>query len=278
MQRLGDFELHALGDGFFRLDGGAMFGIVPKVVWEKALAPDDRNRVRLAITTLLVRAGSVNVLVDAGIGDKNDAKFSDLYGIERSTTVLRGLAELGLQPEDIHYVVLSHLHFDHAGGATRRIDGELRPTFPKATYVVQQGMWDEALDPNPRTKGSYKKDDFVPLRLSGRVKVVNGDEDVIRGVRVRLTGGALPAPPGRRGGVGREESLLLGRPVADDPPREAGLDDGVRPVSGGGGLDPGADGGAGGRGGLDQRLRARSRGRDGAVREGREGRLSRGSG
>ncbi|HYE99931.1 MAG TPA: MBL fold metallo-hydrolase, partial [Planctomycetota bacterium] len=84
MQKLGDFELHALSDGFFRLDGGAMFGIVPKVVWEKALPPDDRNRVRLAITTLLVRTGRANVLVDAGIGDKNDPRFSELYGIERS--------------------------------------------------------------------------------------------------------------------------------------------------------------------------------------------------
>lgn len=190
MQKLGDFELHALSDGFFRLDGGAMFGIVPKVVWEKALPADDRNRVRLAITTLLVRTGRANVLVDAGIGDKNDPKFSELYGIERSSTVPRGLAELGLKPDDIDYVVLSHLHFDHAGGSTRRgPDGELQPTFPKATYVVQQGMWEEALDPNPRTKGSYKKDDFMPLRPLGRVKFVDGDVEVTRGVRVRLTGG-----------------------------------------------------------------------------------------
>ncbi len=190
MQRVGDFELHALSDGFFRLDGGAMFGIVPKPVWEKACPPDERNRILLSLTCLLVKTGRKTVLVDTGIGDKRDAKFTEMYAVDRSRNLPGSLAEVGMKPEDIDYVVLSHLHFDHAGGATRReINGDVTPTFPKATYIIQEGMWNEALDPNPRTKGSYMKEDFTELRQRGRVKFVRGDEEVTPGVRTRLTGG-----------------------------------------------------------------------------------------
>ena len=189
MHKLGDFELHALSDGFFGLDGGAMFGIVPKPIWEKLMPPDDRNRIRLSLTPLLIRTGKKNVLVDTGIGDKHDPKFVELYAVDRRPTLLESLSDAGLKPEDIDLVVLSHLHFDHAGGATVRGNGGLVPSFPKATYIIQEGMWAEALDPNPRTKGSYREDDFVPLRKAGRVKFVKGDEEVAPGVRVVLTGG-----------------------------------------------------------------------------------------
>jgi glyoxylase-like metal-dependent hydrolase (beta-lactamase superfamily II) len=189
MHQLGAFELHAVSDGFFRLDGGAMFGIVPKPVWEKAAPPDARNRIRLSLTTLLIRTGRENVLVDTGLGDKHDARFLDLYGVERPVPLVKGLERLGLRPEDIGVVVLSHLHFDHAGGATTRRGTEVVPTFPGATYVIQEGMWGEALEPNPRTKGSYMQDDFVPLEKAGRVRFVRGEEEVVPGVRVRLTGG-----------------------------------------------------------------------------------------
>lgn len=190
MQRVGDYELHALSDGFFRLDGGAMFGIVPKPAWEKVCPPDERNRILLSLTCLLIKTQHKTVLVDTGMGDKRDAKFAEMYAVDRSRTLLRSMAELGMKPEDVDYVILSHLHFDHAGGATRReINGDVTPTFPKATYIIQEGMWNEALEPNPRTKGSYLKEDFTELRLMGRVKFVKGDEEVTRGVRCRLTGG-----------------------------------------------------------------------------------------
>ncbi len=189
MHKLGEFELHAVSDGFFRLDGGAMFGIVPKPLWEKQAAPDERNRITLSLTLLLIRTGRKNILVDTGIGDKHDAKFLDLYAVDRRRTALGGLAEIGLGPEAIDLVVLSHLHFDHAGGATRREGSALVPTFPRAAYVVQEGMWAEALEPNPRTRGSYIQDDFLPLEKAGRVRFVRGEEEIAPGVRVRLSGG-----------------------------------------------------------------------------------------
>lgn len=190
MHKLGDFELHAVSDGAFKLDGGAMFGIVPKPVWEKAMPADDRNRIPLALTCLLIRTGKKNVLIDTGLGDKHEAKFLELYAVDRTKNLKQGLAAIGVKREEIDYVILSHLHFDHAGGCTERdASGALVPTFPNATYVVQKGMWDEALLPNPRTQGSYRKDDFIPLQALGRVKFVEGDAEVTPGVWVRATGG-----------------------------------------------------------------------------------------
>lgn len=189
MHRLGEFELHLVSDGTFRLDGGAMFGIVPKPVWEKVAKPDDRNRITLALNCLLIRTGKKNILVDTGMGDKHDARFRELYAEAHETSVPRELAKIGLRPDDIDLVVLSHLHFDHAGGATRLEGGEITATFPRASYVIQEGMWEEALVPNPRTKGSYMQDDFVPLRKAGRVRFVRGEEEIAPGVRVLLTGG-----------------------------------------------------------------------------------------
>src|SRR5262245_28985130 len=139
MHKLGDFELHAVSDGMFKLDGGAMFGIVPKPVWEKVMPADERNRIPLSLTCLLIKTGKKNVLVDTGLGDKHDPKFLDLYAVDRAKSLKIRLAELRVKMEDIDYVILSHLHFDHAGGCTMRsMTGDLVPTFPKATYVIQE--------------------------------------------------------------------------------------------------------------------------------------------
>ncbi len=189
MVHLGPFELHVVSDGFFRLDGGAMFGVVPKTLWEKTATPDERNRVVLGLNLLLIRTGRKNILVDTGIGGKHDAKFVDLYAVDRSTTALDGLRALGLGPGDIDVVVLTHLHFDHAGGATARHGSEAVPVFTKAAHILQEGMWEEALGRNPRTRGSYAPEDFVPLRAAGLLKIVRGDEEIVPGVSVRRTGG-----------------------------------------------------------------------------------------
>ncbi len=190
MIELGDFKLHAISDGFFRLDGGAMFGIVPKPVWQKVTEVDDRNRIQLSLTTLLIQTGKHNVLVDTGIGTKHDEKFNKLYAVDHFTTVPESLKEVGLTVDDIDTVIISHLHFDHAGGATVRTeDREVVPTFPNARYVIQKGMWNEAIEPNARTMGSYHKDDFFPLQEAGVVDFMEGDGEVVPGVRVVISGG-----------------------------------------------------------------------------------------
>jgi len=182
--KLGDIDIHVISDGTFKLDGGAMFGIVPKSAWEKAAPVDEFNRITLGLNTLLIRTNGRRYLVDTGIGDKHDAKWGGMYDVRRPPSLMAGLTAEGIAPDQIDGVILSHLHFDHAGGATTR-DGV--PAFPRATYYVQEGAWAEALDPNPRTKGSYRPADF--LALEKRTKLLKGDVEIDRGVRVKLTGG-----------------------------------------------------------------------------------------
>jgi glyoxylase-like metal-dependent hydrolase (beta-lactamase superfamily II) len=190
MHKLGDFELHAVSDGTFKLDGGAMFGIVPKPVWERVMPADEKNRILLSLTCLLVKTGKKNVLIDTGLGEKHDPKFLELYAVDRTRNLKHRLAELRVRMEEIDYVILSHLHFDHAGGLTvRAMTGDLVPNFPNAQVLVQQGTWEEAIEPNPRTAGSYRRDDFAPLRIMGKVKLLQGDYEVVPGVWIRPTGG-----------------------------------------------------------------------------------------
>ncbi|MBI2930255.1 MAG: MBL fold metallo-hydrolase [Planctomycetes bacterium] len=189
MIKVGQLELYIVSDGFFKLDGGAMFGIVPKVAWEKVTEVDSKNRIRMGLNTLLIRTGRKNILVDTGIGTKRDAKFNEMYGVVRPPTVPESLNRLGLSVTDIDAVVISHLHFDHAGGATVLDGDEIVPTFPRALYFIQRGMWAEALTPNPRTRGSYMEDDFLPLEKAGRVKFLDGDHEIEPGIVARKTGG-----------------------------------------------------------------------------------------
>jgi methylmalonyl-CoA epimerase len=186
---LGNLELISLCDGFFRLDGGAMFGVVPKALWAKAAPADDRNRIQLATRPLVVR-GARTMLIDAGLGGKQDAKFHEMYGVDRSRNLDHGLAEAGLSPDDIDIVLASHLHFDHAGGFTDRdASGRLRPKFRRAQYVVRRGEWEDATHPHERNRASYIADDFVPLAEAGVLQLVDDDQTIMPGVRVRRTGG-----------------------------------------------------------------------------------------
>jgi glyoxylase-like metal-dependent hydrolase (beta-lactamase superfamily II) len=187
--RLGDLELTSLFDGYFRLDGGAMFGVVPKPLWERRAPADDRNRIALAMRPLLVR-GSKTMVIDAGAGNKMDAKSTDIYAIDRSRNIVHSLADAGLDVEDVEIALASHLHFDHAGGFTTRTDsGEIRPTFPNARYVVRDEEWEDATHPHERNRASYLQDDFVPLKTAGVLDLVSGDAEIMPGVRVRWTGG-----------------------------------------------------------------------------------------
>jgi glyoxylase-like metal-dependent hydrolase (beta-lactamase superfamily II) len=185
----GDLELTSLTDGTFRLDGGAMFGVVPKPLWEKRAPADERNRIRVGMRPLLVR-GEKTLLIDAGIGAKMDAKSVEIYAIDRSRNLDHALAEAGVPREEIDIVLASHLHFDHAGGFTTRDDsGRVSPAFPNARYVVRTGEWEDATHPHERNRASYLAENFVPLAEAGVLDLVAGDETIMPGVRVVRTGG-----------------------------------------------------------------------------------------
>jgi glyoxylase-like metal-dependent hydrolase (beta-lactamase superfamily II) len=188
--QLGRLELRPVLDGYFALDGGAMFGVVPKTLWSRVAPPDDRNRIRMAMRPWLVTGGGRQVLIDAGCGDKQDAKFADIYGFDRARHLDRSLAEAGLTAGDVDLVVASHLHFDHAGGFTRRdADGRVVPRFPSARVSIRRGEWDDAMHPNERTRASYFRENYEPLVQAGLVDFVESDAEVAPGMTVRRTGG-----------------------------------------------------------------------------------------
>ena len=187
--RLGDIDIVTVSDGFFYLDGGAMFGVVPKTFWEKKAPPDERNRIRMAMRCLLVR-GPRTMLIDAGSGDKMTAKQADIYGFEREYSLQQALPAAGVSPDAIEIVLATHLHFDHAGGFTERApDGSIRPRFPRAQYIVRRGEFEDAMNPNERTKGSYFLENYKPLADHRVLQLVDEDASIMPGVRVRRTGG-----------------------------------------------------------------------------------------
>jgi len=185
--KLGSFELHAIRDGTFALDGGQMFGVVPKALWERKAPADERNRIRLSLTCLLIRAGGQNILVESGIGDKFDEKFKDIYAIQHPPRLLAELEGLGLKPEDIHIVINTHLHFDHCGWNTRRLDGKTVPTFPRARYFIQRGEWQQALNPTERERGSYIEEFFKPAEP--QTEFLEGDAEIAPGIKVEVVPG-----------------------------------------------------------------------------------------
>ena len=187
--KLGKFDIQPVTDGRFRLDGGAMFGVVPKMLWERCCQPDDQNRISLGLNCLLIRAGRKNILVDTGLGDKEDAKFQEMFAVERIPTLRDSLKMQGLAPEDIHMVVNTHLHFDHAGGNTVRENGAIVPTFPRAKYFVQRGEYEDAARANERTRASYRRENFTPVAHVDQWEFMDGETELVPGVSVVVTEG-----------------------------------------------------------------------------------------
>jgi glyoxylase-like metal-dependent hydrolase (beta-lactamase superfamily II) len=185
--KLGAFEIHALSDGTFGLDGGQMFGVVPKPLWEKKLPADERNRVRLGLTCLLVRTGKYNVLIETGIGEKFDAKHTRIYNIDHSSRLPQELSRQGLGLDDIDIVINTHLHFDHCGWNTRREGSQIVPTFPKARYFMQRAEWEHALHPSEHDRASYLEEWFAPAEP--QTVFVEGAREIVPGVRVELAPG-----------------------------------------------------------------------------------------
>ena len=202
--QVGGLRCHTLEGGLQRLDGGAMFGVVPRTLWKTRIEPDERNRIPLAMRCVLVEHDDGLVLIDTGLGNKEDAKFLDIYGVENqglegATQLEDALASAGFLPRDVKWVINTHLHFDHAGGNTT-MDPDLendprrhvRPTFANATYVVQRGDLEFARHTNERTRASYLPHNFEPVAAANRWKLVDGDAEILPGISVRVTPGHVP--------------------------------------------------------------------------------------
>jgi glyoxylase-like metal-dependent hydrolase (beta-lactamase superfamily II) len=198
---LGDFRIHALEAGLQRLDGGAMFGVVPKPLWERRIPADARNRIPLALRCLLVETRDELVLIETGLGSKEGDKFMEIYGVENAASPGSGAADrlqeavrhAGFSPADVTVVVNTHLHFDHAGGNTfRDAEGQVRLAFPGARYAVQRGEWEWAHATNERTAASYLPDNYEPVMAAGQLELVEGDVEIVPGISVYRTPGHCP--------------------------------------------------------------------------------------
>jgi glyoxylase-like metal-dependent hydrolase (beta-lactamase superfamily II) len=181
--KLGDLEFHILSDGHVLLDGGAMFGVIPKPMWEKKMPADARNRITLSMNCLLISASGKRILVETGAGNKLNTKLGDIYGLDGPRLVDR-LRDYGLKPEDIDIVIDTHLHFDHCGGNTRIENGKAIPAFPNAQYFVQKGEYDHALEPTERDRASYFPENYVPIADAGRLTLLETDKVIAPGVEV----------------------------------------------------------------------------------------------
>ena len=187
--QLGDFELISLSDGAFRLDGGAMFGVVPKPLWERRAPADEKNRIALRMRPLLVKTRNERILIDAGCGDKMSAKDATIYAMDRTLSLDHSLATAGLTAADIDIVIASHLHFDHAGGFTKVVDGQVVPRFPNARYKIRRAEYEDATHPHERNRASYFAENFVPLVDAGVVDFHDDDGELLPGIRAIRTGG-----------------------------------------------------------------------------------------
>lgn len=199
-RKLGAYTLHAIEAGVQRLDGGAMFGVVPKPLWEKRIPADARNRIPLGLRCLLVETADDLVLIETGLGNKENDKFRDIYGVDNAPSdaaypdrLHEALASLGFGADDVGIVVDTHLHFDHAGGNTfRDAEGQVRVSFPRARYHVQRGEWEWAHRSNERTTASYLPDNFEPVMAAGQLELVEGDVEIVPGISVYRTPGHCP--------------------------------------------------------------------------------------
>ncbi len=185
--KLNDYEVLMADDGYFKLDGGAMFGVVPKTIWERFFTPDALNRIELATNTLIIKHGKYIALVDLGMGDKFDEKQLKIYDIRREKTLIDKLKDLGISRDDVTHIIITHGHLDHTGWATMKIGNEIVPTFKNAKYFIQEDTYDEIMFPNEKTKPNYNYLNFQ--NLDNNLEIVKGDEEVFPGLELMRTGG-----------------------------------------------------------------------------------------
>jgi glyoxylase-like metal-dependent hydrolase (beta-lactamase superfamily II) len=181
---LGDFELSIFSDGIYPLDGGAFFGVVPKVMWSKKVTADEKNFVAAGLNSLLIRTGKQNILVETGMGNKLSDKMRRIYG--QPAQLVENLVAGGVSPDDIDIVINTHLHFDHCGWNTSLRNNEVVATFPKAKYYVQEGEWQHACEQHVRDSISYISDNYDPLIKNAQMQLLRGDQEIVPGVSVKV--------------------------------------------------------------------------------------------
>jgi len=186
--KLGQFELDVVSAGTMAMDGGLMFGLVPRVMWEKFKTPDEKNRVKLGLDILVIRTPEHNILVDTGCGEALSLKLAEIHSMEGLYSLRESLRDLGLEFSDITMVIPSHLHFDHAGGMTLAKDGNVVPAFPNARYIVQEREYQEWKNTNERTRGGYRSVYTDVIKDAGRLELLDGETEVIPGIR------CIPSP------------------------------------------------------------------------------------
>lgn len=193
MIQIGDIRIHLLSAGTVMVDGGGPFGLIPKSMWSRVMPADDDNMVPQTLTCLLVQVGERNIVIDTGVGDKLTDKWRAIWRLAHPHgTLLDGLARCGVLPEDVDTLIFTHLHADHAGGATVERDGSVVPTFPNATAYVQRREYDDAMQPNERTRATYLSENFQPLLEAGLLQLLDGPFEFAPGVRGVVTPGHTP--------------------------------------------------------------------------------------
>lgn len=191
--QIGHYTIHPIETGFFALDGGAMFGVVPKNLWQKQHPADEQNRIRLAMRALLLKSPDRNILIDCGIGNKLEQKWINIYKIDLHEYNLHdSLSQAGINEEDITDLILSHLHFDHTGGATHFHDGELQLTFPNARYFIQEKQWTWAINPSFKDRASFFENNFLPLQTSGRLTLLKSGISPLPDITIHIMNGHTP--------------------------------------------------------------------------------------
>lgn len=181
---IGDFEVAVLSDGTYELDGGAFFGVVPKVLWEKRVQPDARNMLKVGTNCLLIRDGKQTVLVETGIGSKLNEKSQAIH--KNQVRLMKDFEEAGVSPDEVDIVINTHLHFDHCGWNTYYKDGKAVATFPRAKYYVQRGEVEHAHEQHERDRVSYLTDNYDPLIESGQMVLLDGNAEIAPGISVQL--------------------------------------------------------------------------------------------
>ena len=190
MSHVPGFEVFAINGGRFRMDGGCMFGVIPKLLWDRKTPADENNRIRMQSTCVVVKTDTQTVLMDTGYGAKHGERFQKNHVLSQPMSLLQELEAIDVHPEQVDIVILSHLHFDHAGGCTYRTDdGNLRPQFPNARHLIHQFEWEDAMSDRQDLVGAYFSDDLLPLDKAGLVDLVEDGHEVLPGITLQHTGG-----------------------------------------------------------------------------------------